>query len=132
MLNISLIENNIKTVSTDIIQLCQPGFDISKMDGLIDTLFVNASALAKERMPNLDENDLRMISDKLVVNSLLNQLYFLDTSEVQVSCLHQIVQKNSAIRNAFEFIQTQNNYIPVADRSEEDEKIQRFVNAILA
>lgn len=132
MQNSSLIESNIKNISTEIIQLCQPGLDMDKVNGLIDSLFTNAKTLAKERMPNVDDSDLQMIADQLAVNSLLNQLYFLDTSEIQISCLHQMAQKNATIRNAFECIQTQNNNIPVENRSEEVEKIQRFVNAILA
>ena len=124
-------EDAIKTLSAEVIHHCQPGFDMNEMNGLVDSLFTNAKALAKEDAPDVDQAASHMIADKLVVNSLINQLYFLDTSEVQVFCLRQIASQNETLRNAFEFIQAQNNYIPVEDRSEEDEKIQGFVNAIL-
>ena len=125
-------EVSMKTISTEIIQLCEPGFDMTKMNTLIETLFTNARACAQELTSNLDKSALQIVADKLVVNQLLNQLYFLDTSEVQIACLNQISLQNANLRDAFEFVQAQNNYIPVNDRSEEDEKIQRFLNAILA
>jgi hypothetical protein len=53
------------------------------------------------------------------------------TSRPYRAQLFTIASQNTALCDALEFIQTQNNYIPVEDRSEEDEKIQRFVNAIL-
>jgi hypothetical protein len=108
-----------------------PGFDMDKMNELIETLFTNARACAQELISNLDKSALQIAADKLVVNQLLNQLYFLDTSEVQIACLNQISLQNADLRDAFEFVQAQNNYIPVDDRSEEDEKIQRLLNAIL-
>ncbi|MEI7532692.1 MAG: hypothetical protein WCK52_12260, partial [Betaproteobacteria bacterium] len=108
------------------------GFDTAKMNELIDKLFTNARARAQELESNLDKSALQIVADKFVVNQLLNQLYFLDTSEVQIACLKQISLQNENLRDAFEFVQSQNNYIPVNDRSEEDEKIQRFLNAILA
>jgi hypothetical protein len=120
-----------KNISTEIIQLCVPGFDMDKMNELIETLFTNARACAQELISNLDKSALQIAADKLVVNQLLNQLYFLDTSEVQIACLNQISLQNADLRDAFEFVQAQNNYIPVDDRSEEDEKIQRLLNAIL-
>jgi len=125
-------EASMKTISTEIIQLCEPGFDTTKMNELIDNLFTNARACAQELTSNLDKSALQIVADKLVVNQLLNQLYFLDTSEVQIACLKQISLQNENLRDAFEFVQSQNNYIPVNNRSEEDEKIQRFLNAILA
>lgn len=125
-------EASMKTISTEIIQLCEPGFDTTKMNELIDNLFTNARACAQELTSNLDKSALQIVADKLVVNLLLNQLYFLDTSEVQIACLKQISLQNENLRDAFEFVQSQNNYIPVNNRSEEDEKIQRFLNAILA
>jgi hypothetical protein len=125
-------EASMKTISTEIIQLCEPGFDTTKMNELIDNLFTNARACAQELTSNLDKSALQIVADKLVVNQLLNQLYFLDTSEVQIACLTQISLQNENLRDAFEFVQSQNNYIPVNNRSEEDEKIQRFLNAILA
>jgi len=131
MQNNSLYELPMKTISTEIIQLCVSGFDMAKMNELIETLFTNARACAQELTSNLDKSALQIVADKLVVNQLLNQLYFLDTSEVQIACLKQISLQNSNLRDAFEFVQAQNNYIPVNDRSEEDEKIQRFLNAIL-
>jgi len=121
-----------KTISTEIIQLCKPGFDMVKMNELIDNLFTNARGRAQELESNLDKSALQIVADKFVVNQLLNQLYFLDTSEIQIACLKQISLQNENLRDAFEFVQSQNNYIPVNDRSEEDEKIQRFLNAILA
>ncbi|MBU3583005.1 hypothetical protein ICN41_03265 [Polynucleobacter sp. 15G-AUS-farblos] len=121
-----------KSISIEIIQLCKPGFDMAKMNELIEALFTNARTRAQELTTDLDKDALQMIADKLVVNQLLNQLYFLDTSEVQIACLHQISQQNANLRDAFEFVQAQNNYIPVDNRSEEDEKIQRFLKAILA
>ncbi|MBU3626899.1 hypothetical protein ICN48_11735 [Polynucleobacter sp. JS-Safj-400b-B2] len=131
MQNNSLYELPMKTISTEIIQLCEPGFDMVKMNELIETLFTNAKACAQELTSNLDKSALQIVADKQVVNQLLNQLYFLDTSEVQIACLHQISLQNADLRDAFEFVQAQNNYIPVDDRSEEDEKIQRLLNAIL-
>jgi hypothetical protein len=125
-------EASMKTISTEIIQLCDPGFETAKMNELIDSLFTNARACAQELTSNLDKSALQIVADKLVVNQLLNQLYFLDTSEVQIACLKQISLQNENLRDAFEFVQSQNNYIPVNNRSEEDEKIQRFLNAILA
>jgi len=125
-------EASMKTISTEIIQLCEPGFDTTKMNELIDNLFTNARACAQELTSNLDKSALQIVADKLVVNLLLNQLYFLDTSEVQIACLKQISLQNENLHDAFEFVQSQNNYIPVDARSEEDEKIQRFLNAILA
>ena len=125
-------EVSMKTISTEIIQLCELGFDTAKMNELIDKLFTNARARAQELESNLDKSALQIVADKFVVNQLLNQLYFLDTSEVQIACLKQISLQNENLRDAFEFVQSQNNYIPVNDRSEEDEKIQRFLNAILA
>ena len=127
----SLYELPMKTISTEIIQLCVPGFDMAKMNELIETLFTNARACAQELTSSLDKSALQIAADKLIVNQLLNQLYFLDTSEVQIACLNQISLQNTHLRDAFEFIQAQNNYIPVDARSEEDEKIQRFLNAIL-
>lgn len=124
-------EASMKTVSIEIIQLCVPGFDMAKINALIESLFTNARACAQELTSNLDKSAIQIVADKLVVNQLLNQLYFLDTSEVQIACLNQISLQNSNLRDAFEFVQAQNNYIPVNDRSEEDEKIQRFLNAIL-
>jgi hypothetical protein len=121
-----------KTISTEIIQLCEPGFDTAKMNELIDNLFTNARARAQELESNLDKSALQIVADKFVVKQLLNQLYFLDTSKVQIACLKQISLQNENLRDAFEFVQSQNNYIPVYNRSEEDEKIQRFLNAILA
>jgi hypothetical protein len=121
-----------KAISTEIIQLCEPGFDTAKMNKLIDKLFTNARACTQELTSNLDKSALQIVADKLIVKQLLNQLYFLDTSEVQIACLKQILLQNENLRNAFEFVQSQNNYIPVYNRSEEDEKIQRFLNAILA
>jgi len=132
MQNNSLYELPIKTISTEIIQLCEPGFDIVKMNELIENLFTNARARAQELESNLDKSALQIVADKFVVNQLLNQLYFLDTSEVQISCLRQISHQNANLRDAFEFVQAQNNFIPVNNRSEEDEKIQRFLNTILA
>jgi len=132
MQNNSLYELPMKTISTEIIQLCEPGFDMVKMNELIETLFINARACAQELTSNLDKSTLQIVADKLVVNQLLNQLYFLDTSEVQIACLKQISLQNENLRDAFEFVQSQNNYIPVENRSEEDEKIQGFLNAILA
>jgi len=125
-------EVSMKTISTEIIQLCELGFDTAKMNELIDKLFTNARARAQELESNLDKSALQIVADKFVVNQLLNQLYFLDTSEIQIACLKQISLQNENLRDAFEFVQSQNNYIPVNDRSEEDEKIQRFLNAILA
>jgi len=132
MQNNSLYELPMKTISTEIIQLCKPGFDMVKMNELIDNLFTNAKARAQELESNLDKSALQIVADKFVVNQLLNQLYFLDTSEVQIACLKQISLQNENLHDAFEFVQSQNNYIPVDVRSEEDEKIQRFLNAILA
>jgi hypothetical protein len=43
-----------------------------------------------------------------------------------------MTQKNATFRNAFKYIQTKNNNTLVENRSEEDEKIRGFVNAILA
>jgi len=120
-----------KTISTEIIQLCEPGFDMAKMNELIEALFTNARASAIELTSNLDKSALQIVADKLVVNQLLNQLYFLDTSENQITSLNQISLQNANLRDAFEFVQAQNNYIPLDNRSEEDEKIQRFLNAIL-
>ncbi|MBU3631308.1 hypothetical protein [Polynucleobacter sp. AP-Melu-500A-A1] len=131
MQNNSLYELPMKTISTEIIQLCKPGFDMVKMNELIETLFTNARASAQELTSNLDKSALQIVADKLVVNQLLNQLYFLDTSEVQIACLNQISLQNTNLRDAFKFVQAQNNYIPVDARSEEDEKNQRFLNAIL-
>ena len=131
MHNNSLYQLPMKTISTEIIQLCVPGFDMAKMNELIENLFENARAHAQELTSNLDKSALQIVADKLVVNQLLNQLYFLDTSEVQIACLNQISLQNANLRDAFEFVQAQNNYIPVDDRSEGDEKIQRFLNAIL-
>ncbi len=131
MQNNSIHELSMKTFSTEIIQLCEPGFDMAKMNELIQALFANAKACAQELTSNLAESALQIVADKLVVSELLNQLYFLDTSETQIACLHQISLHNTNLRNAFEFVQAQNNYIPVDNRSEEDEKIQRFLNAIL-
>jgi hypothetical protein len=121
-----------KTISTEIIQLCKPGLDMVKMNELIDNLFTNARARAQELESNLDKSALQIVADKFVVNQLLNQLYFLDTSEVQIASLKQISLQNENLHDAFEFVQSQNNYIPVDARSEEDEKIQRFLNAILS
>jgi hypothetical protein len=132
MQNNSLYELSMKTISTEIIQLCKPGFDMVKMNELIDNLFTNARGRAQELESNLDKSALQIVADKFVVNQLLNQLYFLDTSEVQIACLKQISLQNENLHDAFEFVQSQNNYIPVDARSEEDEKIQRFLNAILA
>ena len=125
-------EVSMKTISTEIIQLCELGFDTAKMNELIDKLFTNARARAQELESNLDKSALQIVADKFVVNQLLNQLYFLDTSEVQIACLKQISLQNENLRDAFEFVQSQNNYIPLENRSEEDEKIQGFLNAILA
>jgi len=132
MQNNSLYELSMKTISTEIIQLCKPGFDMVKMNELIDNLFTNARGRAQELESNLDKSALQIVADKFVVNQLLNQLYFLDTSEVQIACLKQISLQNENLRDAFEFVQSQNNYIPLENRSEEDEKIQGFLNAILA
>jgi len=132
MQNNSLYELPMKTISTEIIQLCKPGLDMVKMNELIDNLFTNARARAQELESNLDKSALQIVADKFVVNQLLNQLYFLDTSEVQIASLKQISLQNENLHDAFEFVQSQNNYIPVDARSEEDEKIQRFLNAILA
>jgi hypothetical protein len=132
MQNNSLYELPMKTISTEIIQLCEPGFDMVKMNELIDNLFTNARARAQELESNLDKSALQIVADKFVVNQLLNQLYFLDTSEVQIACLKQISLQNENLHDAFEFVQSQNNYIPVDARSEEDEKIQRFLKAILS
>jgi len=132
MQNNSSYELPMKTISTEIIQLCKPGFDMVKMNELIETLFINARACAQELTSHLDKSALQIVADKFVVNKLLNQLYFLDTSEVQIACLKQISLQNEHLRDAFEFVQAQNNYIPVDARSEEDEKIQGFLNVILA
>ena len=132
MQNNSLYELPMKTISTEIIQLCKPGLDMVKMNELIDNLFTNARARAQELESNLDKSALQIVADKFVVNQLLNQLYFLDTSEVQIASLKQISLQNENLHDAFEFVQSQNNYIPVDARSEEDEKIQRFLNAILS
>ena len=126
MQNNSLYELPMKTISTEIIQLCKPGFDMVKMNELIDNLFTNARGRAQELESNLDKSALQIVADKFVVNQLLNQLYFLDTSEIQIACLKQISLQNENLRDAFEFVQSQNNYIPVNNRSEEDEKIKKI------
>ena len=131
MQNGSIYELHVKTISTEIIQLCVPGFDMTNMNELIEALFTNARACVQELTSTLDKSALQIAADKLVVNHLLNQLYFLDTAEVQIACLNQISLQNTHLRDAFDFVQAQNNYIPVDARSEEDEKVQHYLNAIL-
>ncbi len=132
MTNLLAQADALKEISTGVIKQCQPsGFNAPSVSRLIDALFLNASAMFNTLRPDADEDSIQEMVSNSVVEDLLEQLYFLDTSENQVDCLHEVANMNLRLLKAFEFTQNKIDQIPLEARSEEDENILRLVKAIL-
>lgn len=132
MTNLLAQADALKEISTSVIKQCQPsGFDSSSVSKLIDALFLNATAMFENLQPGIDAASIQKMVRKSVVDGLLEQLYFFDTSENQIACLRELATINLQLNAAFEFVKKENDATPIYDRSEEDENILRLVNAIV-
>jgi long-subunit acyl-CoA synthetase (AMP-forming) len=131
MSNPSHIQDGVKELSTRIIQTCNSHDNKTVTIALINELFLMVFQRIKEIKPNVSSENLQKIVDKRVVSSILEEFYFLDTAKPQIEYLRQIAVLDHQFNHALKFVRQKFLSTPVENRSELDENIQEYVQAIL-
>ncbi|APB99539.1 hypothetical protein [Polynucleobacter asymbioticus] len=131
MSNPSHIQDGVKELSTRIIQTCNSHDNKTATIVLINELFLMVFQRIKEIKPNVSSENLQKIVDKRVVSSILEEFYFLDTAKPQIEYLRQIAVLDHQFNHALKFVRQKFLSTPVENRSELDENIQEYVQAIL-
>ena len=131
MSNPSHIQDGVKELSTRIIQTCNSHDNKTVTIALINELFLMVFQRIKEIKPNVSSENLQKIVDKRVVSSILEEFYFLDTAKPQIEYLRQIAVLDHQFNHALKFVRQKFLSTPAENRSELDENIQEYVQAIL-